>query len=368
VRILQVGKFPKEHCGGVENAVFSLSEALARDHEVEVVTSSLDGRAAESRDAGVRVRSLPTWGRLFSAPITPSLISYLKRASGFDVIQISFQNPMAALAYALARPEGRLVVWYHHDIIRQRLLGLFLHPLIRHVLSKASRIVATSASYAAGSGVLRRFSHKTTVIPLGIDISRFQTQAARSEAKAIRSRHGAPLILFVGRLVYYKGLPTLLEAMPGLEARLLIIGQGPLEASLRAQVESLGLGGKVDFLKVPREESVAPYLHACDLLVLPSTERTEAFGLVLLEAMACGKPVVATELGTGTSFVCQDKVTGLVVPPRDAPALSRALRSLLSDPDRARRMGEEGKKRAASLFSLQTMADSFVKLYQGLPC
>ncbi|MFH1620162.1 MAG: glycosyltransferase [bacterium] len=366
MKILQIGKFPREYCGGVENAVFSLSETLSKNHDVEVVTGSLGRCGGVERSARIVCRRLPTWFRLFSTPITPALLPYLRQASGFDIIQISFQNPMAVMAYLLARPEGKLVVWYHHDIVRQSAAGFFFYPFLYQVLKKASAIVATSAPYAASSGLLRRFSGKTTVIPLGIDDEALNIEADIAESRRVRSRLGSPLVLFVGRLVYYKGLPFLIEAMRGLDARLLIIGRGPMETQLREQAARLGITYKIIFQKVPLEESIARYLHACDLLVLPSTKRTEAFGIALLETMACAKPVVTTELGTGTSFVCRHGETGLVVPPRDATALREAIRMLLSDPDMARRMGKEGKKRVERYFSIHAMTESFLGLYGRL--
>lgn len=366
MKILQIGKFPKEYCGGVENAVFSLSEALAQNHDVEVVTSSLGHGSGGVRTGRLLCRQLPTWFRLFATPMTPALVSHLRRASGFDIIQISFQNPMAAVAYLLARPKGQLVVWYHHDIVRQSVLGLLLRPLLQRVLKKAAQIVATSAAYAQNSPVLSQFSAKTTVIPLGIDATRLNTAPMRAQAQRLRSRHASPLVLFIGRLVYYKGLTYLIEAMKGLGAKLMIIGSGPLEAQLRGCARRSGVADNIIFHTVPREESLGQYLHACDLLVLPSTCRTEAYGLVLLEAMACAKPVVTTELGTGTSFVCQHGVTGLVVPPRDAAALREAISALLADPSLARRMGEAGKQRVERHFSAAAMTRSFLELYRRL--
>ncbi|MFA5139865.1 MAG: glycosyltransferase [Elusimicrobiota bacterium] len=365
MRILQVGKFPKEYCGGVERAVFTLSERLAQEHDVEVVTSNLAPRLKTERSGRLVHHSLPTWLQLFSTPITPSLFAYF-RSARFDVVQISFQNPMAAAAYLWARPQGKLVVWYHHDIIRQRLLGPLIAPLLSRVLKAADRIVATSGPYARSSKTLAGFLEKTTVIPLGVDAERLNEERGISESRRIRSEYGSPIVLFIGRLVYYKGLPVLLEAMKGVAARLLVIGSGPLEAELKRLAAGPGLAGKVTFRSVPQEEPLGKYLHACDLLVLPSTERTEAYGLTLLEAMACAKPVIATELGTGTSFVCQHGINGLVVPPGDAAALRSAIQAVLSDPDKARRMGEAGRGRVRDRFTLEGMARQFVGLYRQL--
>ncbi|MBI5882769.1 MAG: glycosyltransferase [Elusimicrobia bacterium] len=369
MRILQVGKFPKEYSGGVERAVFSLSSELAKEHDVEVVTSSLNGSPKTESSGRLTHHCLPTWFRLFSTPVSPSLAAHL-RAARCDVIQISFQNPMAAAAYLLARPGAKLVVWYHHDVIRQKRLGRLLSPILSRVLEKADRVVATSAAYAASSPALAAFKDKTVVIPLGVDPAPLNDPAEISASARIRKEcgleGGPPLVLFVGRLVYYKGLSWLLEAMKGLDARLLVIGDGPLEEELKAQAADPRLAGKVMFRKVDHSEPLGRYFHACDVLALPSSERTEAFGLVLLEAMACAKPVVATELGTGTSFVCKNGITGLVVPPRNSAALGKAISSILSDPAMARRMGKAGKARMLEHFTLEKMARSFAGLYQGL--
>lgn len=365
MKILQIGKFPKEHCGGVESAVFGLSEILSRDHEVEVVTSSLGRNGGVERAGNLTVRKLPTWGVLFSTPLTPSLISYLRTAR-FDVIQISFQNPMAVLAYGLARPKGKLVIWYHHDIVRQRLLGLLIGPMLRWILRRADAVVATSSAYAKSSRLLKDWAGKTVIIPLGIDGGPLNDPREVDWARRIQDRYGAPLVLFIGRLVYYKGLGTLIEAMKGLDAKLLIIGSGPLELELQKLAEDSGLEDRVIFEKVPPEESLGRYIHSCDLLALPSIERTEAYGLTLLEAMACGKPVIATELGTGTSFVCEHEKNGLVVPPRSVRALHDAMKRLLSDPALGRRLGGEGRRRFKAKFTGEAMAKSFVALYEKL--
>jgi rhamnosyl/mannosyltransferase len=369
MRILQIGKYSQERCGGVETAVYGLCEELAKEHDVELV---VHGRVRRREKRGRFVsEELPTLLTAFSAPIAPALVAYLRRGPGFDVVQVSLQNPAAVLAYLLARPAGRLVVWYHHDIVRQKILGFLLRPLQLALLSRADAIVATSRAYAESSAALRAHRNKVRVIPLGIDADKLVDDAAVARSIEIRKRFDRPLVVFVGRLVHYKGLGCLIEAMRGLRAQLLIVGSGPLEGELRALTARLGLEGQVLFQAVPRSESVAPYLLACDLAVLPSIDRTEAFGLSLLEAMACGKPVIATELGTGTSWVCEDGVNGLVVPPRDSGALRRAIERLLSDPELSRRLGEAGRRKARSLFSLSGMAGSFVELYRKLlepPC
>jgi rhamnosyl/mannosyltransferase len=351
----------------METAIYSLCEELAKEHDVELVVHG-QWRAGCRRSKGQLCSEvLPTWFTLFSMPVAPSLVSYLRRSKGFDVIQIALQNPAAVLAYLLARPPGRLVAWYHHDIVRQEQIGRLLRPLHHVFLRRADAIVATSRAYAESSETLRAFRDKVHVIPLGIDAESLVDAAAQARARALRERFGGPLVAFVGRLVYYKGLPHLIEAMSGVPARLLIVGSGPLEDELRVLAARRGLDGRVFFETVPRVDSVAPYLLACDVAVLPSVERTEAFGLSLLEAMACGKPVIATELGTGTSVVCKNEVNGLVVPAGDSTALRGAIERLLADPALRERLGTAGQRKVREQYSLSTMVRSFVQLYRRLP-
>ncbi len=190
-----------------------------------------------------------------------------------------------------------------------------------------------------------------------------------AEARAIRARYcSGPLVLFVGRLVYYKGLDVLLEAMCTCPGRLLVIGCGPLDASLRARATQLGLDSRVEFLgQVPAETLIA-YYRAADVFVLPSTESTEAFGVVQVEAMACGVPVVSTDLSTGVPWVNEHGVTGLVVPPGDRHALARAIRTLLADPALRLKMGKAGRRRAGERFTASRMVADFIDVIESVVC
>ncbi|MBI3300241.1 MAG: glycosyltransferase [Elusimicrobia bacterium] len=371
MRILQVGKYTQDKPGGVETAVYTLCRELAKEHDVELLAASPSREGRTRAEGRFTEHVLPTWLTAASTPLVPALVSRLRAARGFDVVQVSLQNPMAVLAVLLARPAGRLVAWYHHDIVRQKRLGRAFAPLQAAFLRRADAIVATSREYAEGSEALRAFVDKIHVIELGVDAGSLGLEGAEEPARRLRARFGGPLIVFVGRLVYYKGLGCLLEAMRGLDARLLVVGSGPLEAELRAAAARPGLAGRVFFEAVPHDRPLGPYWLAADAAVLPSTERTEAFGLSLVEAMHCGKPVVATRLGTGTTTVCRDGVNGLVVEPGDPAGLRAALARLLADPALSRRLGEAGRALARERFSAEAMARSFVELYGRLaarPC
>jgi rhamnosyl/mannosyltransferase len=204
------------------------------------------------------------------------------------------------------------------------------------------------------------------VIPYGIDLNGFAATAVlRQAATEVRARYASkPLLLFVGRLRHYKGLNVLIDAMRSIDAHLLVIGTGLMEAEWRAQVTALGLDARISFLGDLSDAEKLVMLYAADLFVLPSTNHAEAFGIVLVEAMACGLPLITTELGTGTSFVNQHEQTGLVVPPNDALAMATAINRLLGDETLRQSMAAAALARAQNVFSQATMAKRMLELYQ----
>jgi rhamnosyl/mannosyltransferase len=225
--------------------------------------------------------------------------------------------------------------------------------------------MVTSPMQVQTSPSLGAVADRCRVVPLGIDPARFELDAAGQErARAARRRFGDPLVLFVGRLVYYKGLEYLVTAMRDVNANLLIVGSGPLRGALERQVQRLGLTARVHFVDVASDADVVTYLHACDAFVLPSVHNSEAFGLVQVEAMACGKPVVNTALPTGVPFVSVDGMTGLTVPPRDAPALAAAIGRLLEDRALRERLGAGARARVDAEFTLRRMLDRVLDVYR----
>jgi rhamnosyl/mannosyltransferase len=267
----------------------------------------------------------------------------------------------------LGRSRG-LVLSYHSDIVRQKMLGTIYSPFLRILLRQADRISVSNPTYVQTSPFLARVAEKCRVIPYGIDLSAFAASAARRQAAAeIRAAHAPkPLLLFVGRLRHYKGLNVLIDAMRAIDAHLLVVGAGMMEAEWRSQATALGLDQRITFLGDLTDDEKLTLLYAADLFVLPSTNRAEAFGIVLIEAMACGLPLISTELGTGTSFVNQHEETGLVVPPNDPGALAAAINRLLADPALRQRMSQAALARAQGEFNVTTMAARMYDLYQDV--
>jgi glycosyltransferase involved in cell wall biosynthesis len=368
MRILELGKFYPPHRGGMETLLGIWSEGFAAlGAEVDCVVANDAPRTVHETIRGVRVHRLASYGTMLSTSLCPA---YLKATGHWpaDLWHMHAPNPLADLACLRGPPDVPLVISYHSDVIRQSAWLSLYGPLLRRLLHRADRILVATPLHIEHSPWLRPVRSKCEVIPFGIDLDRFKaTPAATAAAAQFRApAAGKPVILTIGRLVEYKGIRFLIEAMQHVDAELWIIGTGPLESSLRDQAREAGIGGRVHFLGKARDEEVTARLHACDVFVLPSITRNEAFGLVQAEAMACGKPVVSCALDSGVPWVNQDGVTGLVVPPADSGALAIALRRLLGEDALRRRLGEAGAARAVREFDQRVMVRRYWQCFESL--
>jgi glycosyltransferase involved in cell wall biosynthesis len=350
--------------GGIENHVRLLAESQAqRGHKVAVLVVARGSRTYVERVGGVRVIFAGRLATLASTPISLALALRL-RAERPDIIHQHMPYPVADAAQALISRERRRVVSYHSDIIRQRGLLRFYAPLLRRSLRRADAIIATSPPYVSSSTFLAPLAERCTVVPYGIDVARFE-DADSVEVAALRQRHGPRLILFVGQLRYYKGVDYLIRAMSHVDGRVLLAGaeSSRRQAELESLARSVGVADRVVFMG-QQEQSLPALYHACNVFVLPSIERSEAFGIVQLEAMAAGRPVVSTDVGTGVAWVNQHESTGLVVPPREPEALAAALTRLLDDPALALRLGTAGRQRVLEHFTQEQMFERFNQIYE----
>ncbi len=362
MKILQVYKDYYPVVGGMENHIKMLSEELVRrGHHVTVLVTHPTSRTHVEELNGVHVIKAGRLATVASAPLSLALPLILWRQRP-DIAHLHFPYPIGEVSQLIFGRAPHTIITYHSDVVRQKgLLKLYL-PLLWKMLYRADCIIATSRNYIDTSPYLSQVREKCTVIPLGLELQRFLHTSER-QVEAIRKAYGSPLLLFVGKLRYYKGLQYLLTAMPEIPCKLLIVGSGPMEDEWRQLAGSLGLSDKVVFVGQVSDEDLPTYYHASDIFVLPASERSEAFGTVQVEAMASGLPVVCTELGTGTSFVNVHGQTGVVVPPKDSAALGSAIGTLLQDEQLCREMGQRARERALSQFSLAAMVDRIAGLY-----
>lgn len=366
MKIVHIYKDYHPVVGGIENTIRWLAETqAAAGHEVTVLVASLDRTSRQQTLNGVTVHKLARWGTAASTPLTPGLPLAIRRYRA-DIAHLHSPYPPGELFNSLLGRSAYSVITYHSDIIRQKALLRFYGPLLRWTLRNVDRIMPTSPNYIETSPFLRPHRDKCRVVPLGVDCDRFQ-RPQPSLARAIRERVGRPIVLFVGRLRYYKGLEALVEAVARVPAAgLVIVGDGPLRAELEARAAGLRLGERVHFAGQVDDETLPAYYQAADCFVLPSNSRAEAFGVVLLEAMAAGLPLISTELGTGTSFVNVHGQTGLVVPPEDVAALAGAIESLLADEALRRKFGGAALARVRVEFSKETMVRRVMQVYEEL--
>jgi glycosyltransferase involved in cell wall biosynthesis len=365
VKVLQLGKFYPPAKGGMETILALICERTSQHVRNRALVANTRCATVEERHGSVEVLRAAAVTRIGAVAVCPTMPAELAREHA-DIIVLHEPNPMALVAYFLARPSSRLIVWFHSDVIRPSWrYRLFYRPFLRFALARACRIVVSSPTLAASAPELQDFRAKCRVIPFGIELQTVDRRASASErAEDIRRAENPPIVLFVGRLVAYKGVDVLLEAMTTQKAVALIVGDGPMRGRLEAQARDLGLANRVKFLGSVADDELAALYRACDVFVLPSVTRQEAFGVVQLEAMAAGKPVVSTDLGTGVGWVNRNGETGFVVPPRDAGALSDAIARLLADADLRKSMGDAAMRRVRTTFSVERMIDDTLELYR----
>lgn len=338
---------------GVENTIFTLSPkpcpSVVHRPEATVVRSRSWGAPA-SCDLG-SLNAIRTFREL---------------ASQSDVIHYFFPWPYADLMRLVA-PKKPSVLTYISDIVRQRWLGTIYGPLMWNMLRSMDAIVSNAPGYAAGSAVLSdpTVRSKTRQIPLGIEESSYVIPPNDQVFERIGIDRAEPFFLFVGVLRYYKGLHVLLEACRSINGRVIIAGTGPEAENLKKQSATLRLKNVVFAGQVTDEEKMA-LLKACRGLVLPSHLRSEAYGMVLVEASMMARPMVTCEIGTGTSFVNLDEETGFVVPPESPQLLAKAMNALLADPVQAEKFGNAARTRYESLFSGPVLGKAYTRLYQDV--
>lgn len=352
--------------GGVERTIHALAKGCsARGINVDVLALSAKPAEKPFQFAGHRViqvrRDLDIASTAMSLPAFSAFRALSREA---DIVHYHFPWPFMDLVDLLTPPGKPTVVTYHSDIVKQRLLLGLYRPLMGHFLGQATRLVATSPNYCASSTALSRHAGRTTVIPLGLDEA---DAPVLNDSLLARWRRRFPngFFLFVGVLRYYKGLHILLDAARQCGLPIVIVGAGGIEQALRARVEAEGLTN-VHLLGALPDVDKHALLHLCTGFVFPSHLRSEAFGLSLVEASMRGKPMISTEIGTGTSFVNLDQKTGIVVPPADSVALSRAMQHLWNDPTLRTTMGRAARLRYESEFTADIMVTRYSALYESL--
>lgn len=373
IRVLHVGKFYSPVEGGIENVVQELVNSFRDDREVRtsVLVAQRKGRGSVDRVDGAEVRRAPSHGVLLGTPLAPRFPTEIARLSReFDIVHVHVPNPLPFFCdwRAMAQRGTRLVIHHHSDIVRplQRAVLKTIRRQERRFYGAAQRIFVTSRGLLDSSETLRSHRGSCRVLPLSISLDGVRPSSAERRA-AVRAELGYGssdvVFFFLGRLVYYKGVHDLLHAAVGSRGKLLIGGDGPLRAELEELSRRLGIADRVQFLGRVAQSRLPELFSAADAFVLPSNEVSEAFGVVQLEAMAYGLPVINTALPTGVPEVSLHEVSGLTVPPHDPAALRCAIDRMYFEPCLRARFRAAALERVR-LYSRENITEKLRTLYR----
>lgn len=354
---------------GLSEAGLSKEGLSEEGVECDMMCAASDGR----RRRGTEVIRLNPHGRILchrtlieaaKTMIAPSMVTRLRRiAKDYDIIHIHHPDPMAAMALRLSGYKGKVVLHWHSDILSQKALLRFYLPIQNWLIKRADTIVGTTPVYLAGSPYLQGVQEKCRCIPIGIEP--VISDSAREQE--IRNEYSGRRIIFsLGRLVEYKGYRYLIEAAKYLDDSFMILigGGGPLRESLQREIDEIGVGRRVKLLgKVPQED-LASYYGACELFCMSSVMKTEAFGIVQIEAMSAGRPVVATKIPeSGVSWVNEDGVSGINVAPRDSKAIAEAILTITDNEATWKKFSAGAAKRFAENFTKEKMISRCLNIY-----
>jgi glycosyltransferase involved in cell wall biosynthesis len=369
--VLCCGRFFDDTPGGIQTHTLHLMKSLQDEVDfVHAVTSRSSIGSALRAAKRVPVIRTPSWNVDGSIAISPALITQTRRLHDkrrFDLVHLHFPDPMSHLASMMLPSQIPRVISWHADIVRQKTMRLFYGPFLKQAVRRAAAVIVATPSHVSSSAVLGPMvsDDRIKVVPFGFDLSAFLEDAPQK--KAIAAKYPGRRVFAAGRHVSYKGFDVLINAVAKLppDVILLLGGSGPLTNDLRQLAQQLGVTRRVEFLGFVPDDLLPAYYQASDVFCLPSVTQAEAFGIVQVEAMACGKPVVSTRLNNGVDFVNEHGKTGITVQPGDPVALANALSNLLHDEKKAHMLGANGRAKAQTEYSADKMAERILGIYRS---
>lgn len=352
--------------GGIEQVIYQLAEGGVKENiQSTVFTHSPDFDDAISMLDHHTIHRVKTLLEFASTPLSLIAIAEFKKlAAQADIIHYHFPYPFMDLMHFAANIKKPSVVSYHSDIVKQKSLLKLYTPLMNRFLKSVNTIVAASPNYVESSPILQQYKDKVQVIPYGLDKCFYKNEDDNVINKW-KSLFPEGFFLFIGTFRYYKGLHILIEAAQDSTYPIVVVGAGPIETELKAQAAHLGVTN-LHFLGALEDIDKSALLQLCSCLVFPSHLRSEAFGISLLEGALYAKPLISSEIGTGTTYINIDRSTGLVVPPSNPRALRAAMDEIWNNPMQAEILGKAALERFETLFTADKMVDSYTKLYKSL--
>lgn len=370
MRIVMVNKYYPPHVGGIEFHARDLAEGLvAAGHSVRMIVCSSTKEYGEDTINGVEIIRLPRAFEKASTPVSYQFGAVLGReAQQADIVHFHFPYPWGEFQW-LRQPESKTipyVVTYHTDIVRQKLALTLYAPFLNRFLDGAKLIMASSPQLIEYSEFLKPREYKCRQVNFGLPVEHIAHNAA-AIGRAVELRaamHNRPIVLFVGRLVYYKGVDILTRSMKDVDAEYVVIGRGPLRDEMVSIAREAGTLDRLHFIEFAEDDELIAWYHAADVFALPSVLPSEAFGLVQIEAHAAGTPTVSTLLKSGVPYANLDGVTGISVEVGNVAALAGALNEILHDDELRARYSAQAKHRALTEFTIDTMVANVEAVYK----
>lgn len=369
MKVLQLGKFYPPHVGGIETVMYDITETLnEKGYKTDVLCSNKEYNYVEENVSSYKVIRTKSFGIKFSTSLTPQMIYKLRQIiNSYNIIHVHLPDPMANLALMFANLNNKkIILHWHSDIIKQKKLLKLYEPFQNWLLKRADKIIATTPKYISESEYLQKYKSKCISVPIGIDENKLKINTELLHD--LKNKYKYKKVIFsLGRLAYYKGFKYLVESAKYLndEYIVLIGGSGPLHDSLEEYIKIHNLENKVKLLGRIEDNELGSYYELCDLFCLPSIIKSEAFGVVQIEAMSFGKPIVATNIkGSGVDWVNKDKVSGRNVNIEDPKALAFAFNEILLDNEIYKRYSENSLKRFQELFLRNKMVEEIIKVYK----
>ena len=369
IKVLQVNKLYYPERGGIEKVMQQIAEGLKDKVDMEVLVCQKKGQGAKDMVRGVPVYRAGSLGVISSVPISFPLIWKVRKMSkDRDILHAHMPFPLGDLACLLSGYKGKLVISWHSDVVRQKKMMRLYRPLMEAFLKRADVILVSAEGIIKGSKYLGPYRDKCRVVPFAVDNDVLYKGGQYLDENGYDRQNDCLNILFVGRLVYYKGISVLLEALEKVagKVKLTVIGAGALEEELKQRCRENGMENRVEFLGKVSDQELCQCYERADLFVLPSTERSETFGLVQLEAMAYGIPVINTNLKSGVPEVSVHKKTGLTVEPGNAVQLADAISWILAHPQQRIELGKRARKWVEENFTEEVMMERVLGIYKEL--
>jgi rhamnosyl/mannosyltransferase len=369
MKILHIGKYYPPYFGGIEKVNYDLVESLNEDGFSTDVLCFNNQNKTQVENKGYNIYRTATINAAYSSPLSFSIFKHLRKIhSNYDIIHLHVPNPMGAVALQSVSFKGKIIVHWHSDIIKQKKLKKIYRPFQEKLLQRADKIIVTTPNYLEGSDDLKPYRNKCKVIPIGISKSDFKSNELFREQ--LKQQYKNKKVVFsIGRLIYYKGFEHLIDSIKKLPDNIVVLigGTGILKENLQKQIKQNRVEDKVTLLGNVPFEKLGEYYNRADIYCLPSTERSEAFGVVLIEAMSFGCPIVSTNIkGSGVAWVNRNNETGIVVEPKNSDLLAEAITRIATSSELATKFSANSLKRYNAEFTKEKMTERTIELYKTL--